>query len=284
MAIPSSGAISLQTVQTEFGGTNPISINEYYAGGSFVQAGAVGTNGPVPSSGQIAIDYKNFYTFKTNWDPNYFEKYFEKGLKTDIVGTRSINEKRSFFGSKVMKIEDSISVETFDAIRANSEDELISIGVDILKPDNQYEVVYYEDSKKYIIDIYLEKRMIQLISELGVYKFFDKYINPLYGFGSEDSIIDDVYGYIKANIIPRYSLGNLQLYVLKSGDVNLNNTYPVVNSTLTDAEKIMNGYKIDNNVQYITLNGISNFNLRLIYNKTAGYNYSIAPSFRLNKK
>lgn len=237
-----------------------------------------------PQSGQIAIDHRNFYTFKTNWDPNYFEKYFEKGLKTDIVGTRSINEKRSFFGSKVMKIEDSISVETFDAIRANSEDELISIGVDILKPNNQYEVVYYEDSKKYIIDIYLEKRMIQLISELGVYKFFDKYINPLYGFGSEDSIIDDVYGYIKANIIPRYSLGNLQLYVLKSGDVNLNNTYPVVNSTLTDAEKIMNGYKIDNNVQYITLNGISNFNLRLIYNKTAGYNYSIAPSFRLNKK
>ena len=237
-----------------------------------------------PSSGQIAIDYKNFYTFKTNWDPNYFEKYFEKGLKNDIVGTRSINEKRSFFGSKVMKIEDSITVETFDAIRANTEEELISIGKDILKPDNQYEVVYYEDKKKYILDIYLEKRVTQLISELGVYKFFDKYINPLYGFGSEDSIIDDVYGYIKANIIPRYIMGNLELYVLKSGNVNLNNTYPVVNSTLTDTQKIMNGYKVDNNVQYMPLNGISNFNLRLIYNKTAGYKYSIAPSFRLNKK
>ena len=183
-----------------------------------------------------------------------------------------------------MKIEDSITVETFDAIRANTEEELISIGKDILKPDNQYEVVYYEDKKKYILDIYLEKRVTQLISELGVYKFFDKYINPLYGFGSEDSIIDDVYGYIKANIIPRYIMGNLELYVLKSGNVNLNNTYPVVNSTLTDTQKIMNGYKVDNNVQYMSLNGISNFNLRLIYNKTAGYKYSIAPSFRLNKK
>ena len=48
-----------------------------------------------------------------------------------------------------MKIEDSITVETFDAIRANTEEELISIGKDILKPDNQYEVVYYEDKKKY---------------------------------------------------------------------------------------------------------------------------------------
>ena len=55
MAIPSSGAISFDTIQTEFGGTNPIGLNEYYAGGSFVQAGASGTNGAVPSSGAISV-------------------------------------------------------------------------------------------------------------------------------------------------------------------------------------------------------------------------------------
>ena len=59
MAIPSSGVISLTTVQTEFGGSNPIGINEYYAGGGLVPAATVGTNGPVPSSGQIALS--NFY-------------------------------------------------------------------------------------------------------------------------------------------------------------------------------------------------------------------------------
>jgi hypothetical protein len=63
MAIPTSGAISFDTIQTEFGGTNPISLNEYYAGGSFVQAGASGTNGAVPSSGAISMN--QFYgTFK----------------------------------------------------------------------------------------------------------------------------------------------------------------------------------------------------------------------------
>ena len=55
MAIPSSGAISFDTIQTEFGGTNPIGMDEYYAGGSFVQAGASGTNGAVPSSGAISM-------------------------------------------------------------------------------------------------------------------------------------------------------------------------------------------------------------------------------------
>lgn len=59
MAIPSSGAISLSTIQTEFGGSNPISLNEYYAGGTYVPAGTSGTYGAVPSSGTISI--QNFY-------------------------------------------------------------------------------------------------------------------------------------------------------------------------------------------------------------------------------
>lgn len=59
MALPSSGPLSLNDIQTEFGGTNPIGINEYYAGGSYVPSGTSGTYGAVPSSGAISI--KNFY-------------------------------------------------------------------------------------------------------------------------------------------------------------------------------------------------------------------------------
>jgi len=64
MAIPASGPVSLTTIQTEFGGSNPISLSEYYAGGSFVSAGTTGTYGAVPTSGAIGI--RNFYgTAKT---------------------------------------------------------------------------------------------------------------------------------------------------------------------------------------------------------------------------
>jgi hypothetical protein len=55
--IPSS--ISLVNIQTEFGGSNPIAINEYYAGGSYVSnptANSTGTN--IPTSGTIA--FSNF--------------------------------------------------------------------------------------------------------------------------------------------------------------------------------------------------------------------------------
>jgi hypothetical protein len=48
MAIPSSGAVALSDIQTEFGGSNPISISEYYAAA-----------GGVPASGEISIS--DFY-------------------------------------------------------------------------------------------------------------------------------------------------------------------------------------------------------------------------------
>ena len=56
MALPISGPLSLTDIQTEFGGSNPIGINEYYAGGGLVPPGTSGTNGAVPSSGAISIN------------------------------------------------------------------------------------------------------------------------------------------------------------------------------------------------------------------------------------
>lgn len=55
MALPSSGAISLANIQTEFGGSNPISLSEYYRGGAYVTANNTG----VPTSGAIQLD--DFY-------------------------------------------------------------------------------------------------------------------------------------------------------------------------------------------------------------------------------
>ena len=59
MALPSSGPLTMANIQTEFGGSNPIGLSEYYAGGGRVPAGTSGTYGAVPSSGTISI--RNFY-------------------------------------------------------------------------------------------------------------------------------------------------------------------------------------------------------------------------------
>lgn len=59
MALPTSGVLDLSDIQTEFGGSNPISLSEYYAGGLYVPSGTSGTNGAVPTSGEIEVS--DFY-------------------------------------------------------------------------------------------------------------------------------------------------------------------------------------------------------------------------------
>ena len=57
MVLQTSGAISLANIQTEFGGTNPININEYYRGGAYVPDTAA--NSGIPTSGTISLN--DFY-------------------------------------------------------------------------------------------------------------------------------------------------------------------------------------------------------------------------------
>ena len=53
MAVPSSGAISIQDLVDEFGGSSPHSISEYYRGGGLVPD--VSANNSVPTSGAISL-------------------------------------------------------------------------------------------------------------------------------------------------------------------------------------------------------------------------------------
>ncbi len=55
MQLPASGPLSLAQIQNEFGGSNPVSMSEYYRGGALVTDNNTG----VPTSGAIRIS--NFY-------------------------------------------------------------------------------------------------------------------------------------------------------------------------------------------------------------------------------
>jgi len=57
MALPSSGVLTLNDIQTEFGGTNPIDLSEYYRGGGLVPDSAL--NAAIPTSGVISVS--DFY-------------------------------------------------------------------------------------------------------------------------------------------------------------------------------------------------------------------------------
>ena len=57
MVLQSSGTITLAQIQTEFGGSNPASLSEYYRGGSYVPN--TSANSSIPTSGTIS--FSQFY-------------------------------------------------------------------------------------------------------------------------------------------------------------------------------------------------------------------------------
>jgi hypothetical protein len=59
MTITSSGQLKFSDLQTEFGGTNPISLSEYYAG-NLVAPGTIGNSGAIPASGN-PLNIGKFY-------------------------------------------------------------------------------------------------------------------------------------------------------------------------------------------------------------------------------
>jgi hypothetical protein len=103
MTLPASGPLTFSDIQTEFGGSNPIALGEYYAGGGLVPAGTSGTYGAVPTSGQISV--QNFYG-TSNYIPVYIEdlfnafKYTGNGSTQTITNGINFSSKGGLFWSK----------------------------------------------------------------------------------------------------------------------------------------------------------------------------------------
>jgi hypothetical protein len=93
MALQTSGAISLANVQTEFGGSNPISITEYY-----------GADTGVPASGIISLD--DFYGTSA-YTPSYLggvgSVFTDVGVTT--LGTVKSNRPSAVLGDNPEGIE-----------------------------------------------------------------------------------------------------------------------------------------------------------------------------------
>lgn len=67
MTLPSAGALALSAVQTQLGGTNPVSMSEYYEGGPNVFNPTTGTNGEVPEQGSAFPMSKLYGTSPVSW-------------------------------------------------------------------------------------------------------------------------------------------------------------------------------------------------------------------------
>ena len=247
---------------------------------------------------EIGIDYKDFYMFASNWEPAYFIKNIDKTVIQQVAGTRSMKEQKSFFGSKYLKVPETIILETFkpdpfvkNAIRQpdlidgtfmHQDTPSVTVNKKIIKSKG---VVNTRDIKKVpsapSIEFYLfnQKRLMEYLFA-PIKAQFVKYVNELYGWGDLETLDDDVNQYIRENILKLYKIEKIEFYTLASRE-RLPSDYTT--AELTNAEKIKAGLTINDNISSKTLN-TNPFDLRLIYNKRTGFSESFGFSVTIVKK
>jgi len=251
-----------------------------------------------PLINEIGIDYKDFYAFASNWEPAYFTKSIDKSQIEKIIGTRSMYERKSFFGSKYLKVPERIVLDTFKpdpfvkgAIRQpslidgtfmyqNQASVTVNKRIKKLVGTRQIRAIKKKPSAP-VETFYLfnQKRLIEYLFT-PIKEEFLKYIKPEFGFGDLETLDDDVTQYIKENILKLYKIEKVDFYTLASRTKG-GSTYST--AELTDAQKIANGLTINNNVASKTLN-TNPFDLKLIYNKRTGFSESYGFSVTIVKK
>lgn len=119
MALPASGPIALSQVQTEFGGSNPIGISEYYG------AGAGGTTVPLGLSPALRTLSGSTASWATNYqvDISAYEGCSVRPvfLHTGMIGFRSDLQLDSIgFGTNVESFESASSVGNWQTTTAGN--------------------------------------------------------------------------------------------------------------------------------------------------------------------
>lgn len=255
-------------------------INNYF----FHKVNEIGTNGVIKLSesdallpkynliGEVAIDKTDKDVFKSRWDSGFYIRSGGGGKKKPVAGTKNIIEEKNFAASAVLKVEEGYDIFNFTSFKYDSLEELDSVK---LSGNNEFEVGIFEDRKTITMDFDLTSSAVRLLDGLGVRNTINKYVTPEESFGKVETLDDDVDFYIRENILPLFTLGSIDMYVLPSKKV------------VTEVEQVISlggvavgGYKIDNNYTY-EVDSKNPLNFRLIYNKKKGFNYKIRPLIKI---
>jgi hypothetical protein len=233
-----------------------------------------------PLIGEIAIDYSDFFAFKSNWDSSYFWKFNSRDSRAKVIGTREPKEEKSFFGSKVISIPNTVRLETFSGGLDIQENKLPSKNI-IINENKSISFLRSNESDKIEISIrvFASIALRDFLIADGFGNQFEEYINTAYSFGNPD-LNDDISLYIQENIFDRYSIKEI---ILWEKFYEKGTSYPQVELTLTDAQKVISGYSKSKSFRIEPLS-VGGLDFDLIYTLREDKNSSIAITVVLDKK
>lgn len=272
-----------------------------------------------PLVGQSPISKKDFNVFSSSWDPGYYERFTLPENSVKVAGTRSMEEYKTFMGSKIMKTPYEIYVNNYTVLQVSRTDGNNSVssinstiesyikqvqdidknntgtgigfggtylsGVDLsslnqnLFPNAEVFYQYLPDSNKVFGIIRLDRILRRYLLNSGIKNVFLDNIISEFGVGDPNSINDDINTYIDLNIAPAYEGGNFNLYVKKTASETISISNLVIGD-ITSYQRATAGYSLNENY---TLTQINNLVYNFTFDMEKNFNYSLSFSIPIIK-
>lgn len=217
-----------------------------------------------PLVNEISIDKRNLFAWNSSWDQNYYRKYSNTLEFVDVRGTEEMQELKSFFGSKVMKVPNQFDLFSFDATAGT----LASL--DSLLED---EFVYTESEGVATLQVNVYSRLIrEMLGTPSDTRALTEFLRVSADIPSSFSNLDPrikAKEYLEKNIIELYQIKEVKVFVLKTGDPGENSIATVPSTaterplvqtvgdfTLTEAEYLSKGYTQQKDAKVVNIQNL----------------------------
>ena len=296
-----------------FGISRNLSFTKVDLGSKILSASSNLPSGSVfPLVGQTPISRKNFNIFSSSWDPGYYEKFILPETSIKVAGTRSMNEYKTFMGSKIMKTPYEIYINNYTVLQVSRTDGDSSVNSINQKIDSYIKSIQTIDKNNsgtgigfggtYLsgsdlssmnLDLFpnvevfyqnlpninkvfgilrLDRILRRYLLNSGIKNVFLDNIISEFGVGNPNSINDDINTYIDVNISPAYQGGNFSLYVKKTASETIPSTKLIVGD-ITAYDRATTGYFQNQNY---TLTKINNLVYNFTFDLEKDFNYSLS--------
>jgi hypothetical protein len=230
-----------------------------------------------PLIGEVSIDKRDLSAIDSSWDANFYRRYRTTAQYEDMPGTEEMQETKVFLASKVMSVPRIFEFQTF--IPGEADHEVIqpqkTIGVTTISSPNTVENNSLQTFPVLQIRLNLRDRLRRALLEgIASSDGFDEFawFNSL-GIAAITYTQDELdvlkLQYIEKNIIPLYEVSEILLYA------NSGEGLPIFETELTEAEKLLAGYRTDSNFKN-TSQGSFQFLLEKTLDTKAANAYSVS--------
>ncbi len=225
--------------------------------------------------GESPVDKRDLSLFESSWDPGFYRQYTSPTSYTSLPGTRSMQEQKAFFGSKVMQTPDSISTQK-QIVYPTSLSNVFELNYENFPG---YEILWEETSTEIRGILLVDRMLTRYFLEDGGKQTFQEFIIPEFGFGSLSDVDDDFREYMRLNVIPIFQTKDNGAYLKK---IPLDDPADLVTvvGDLADYQKIINGYLISSDIRFTKVNELR-YEFRIP--KDPSFDYSLAFSIRIGK-